>query len=109
VLEASDYDLDLAQVAHVWNRGSVIRSWLLDLAERALLDRSEFDRISDYIGGGSTGMWAIEEARRLHIPTPLIDLAVSERLLSQAGESFARRVVAALRLQFGGHPVKARD
>jgi 6-phosphogluconate dehydrogenase len=109
MLDNSDYELDLAQIAQVWNHGSVIRCWLLELAERAFADRAEFDEISDYIGGGETGEWAIEEARRLHVPTPLIDLAVSERFLSQAGESFARRVVAALRLQFGGHEVRARD
>lgn len=109
MLENSDYDFDLAQVARVWNHGSVIRCWLLELAQRAFAERAEFDQISDYIGGGETGEWAIEEARRLHVPTPLIDLAVGERFLSQAGESFARRVVAALRLQFGGHEVRARE
>jgi len=108
LLERSDYDFDLVQVAHAWNHGGVIRSWLLELVERALSDRERFDQISDYVGGGETGEWGIEEARRLHVPTPLIDLAVSERLLSQAGESFARRVVAALRLQFGGHEVRTR-
>lgn len=108
LLEQSEYEFDLAQVAHAWNHGGVIRSWLLGLAERAFSDRQQFDEISDYVGGGETGEWGIQEARRLHVPTPLMDLAVNERLLSQAGESFARRVVAALRLQFGGHEVRTR-
>jgi 6-phosphogluconate dehydrogenase len=108
MLKQSDYDLDIPQVASVWNHGGVIRSWLLELAGQALAKREQFETIADHVGGGSTGTWAIEEARRLHVPTPLMDLAVSDRLLSQARESFARRVVAATRFEFGEHEFEQR-
>jgi 6-phosphogluconate dehydrogenase len=108
VLDASEYDLDNAQIAHLWNQGSVVRSWLCELAARAFeADGNELQKIEGYTEDSGEGRWTIEDATAHDVPTPVITASLYERLSSRGGGEFAHRVLAALRNQFGGHTVKA--
>ncbi len=109
LLNSGPYDLDLKQVVHVWNRGGVVRSWLLELAERVFKRDPKLEEITDEVGGGQTGMWSIEAAIEHEIPFPMMSAALSARFRSRQEESFATKLVAALRREFGGHEVKAKD
>ncbi len=104
---AEEFDLDLRQVAAVWNHGSVVRSWLLELAELALADRHEFDAIRGYVEDSGEGRWTVEEAVNRAVPAPVITASLFERFSSRDDERFAARIIAALRNQFGGHRVQA--
>jgi 6-phosphogluconate dehydrogenase len=109
LLHEGRYDLDLEDVAHVWNNGAVIRSWLLELCEAAF--RSEGDDlgdVADIVGGGTTGTWTVQEALTQEVPVPLIYAALSERFNSRS-DRFARRLANRLRYGFGRHPVRRRD
>jgi 6-phosphogluconate dehydrogenase len=97
------FDLDLRQVAGLWRHGSVIRSWLMDLAERAFEKDGRLDEITGAVGGGSTGRWTIEEAWRAGVPAPVIAMSYAMRLRSRQDDTFTGKVVAALRNEFGGH------
>lgn len=108
LLEAGPYDLDLKQVAGLWNHGSVVRSWLMELAARAFSRDPELEAITGSVGGGSTGSWAIQEAWKLGVPVPAIATAYQMRLRSRQQDTFAGKVVAALRWEFGGHDVKKK-
>jgi 6-phosphogluconate dehydrogenase len=108
LLEASPYDLDLAQVAELWTHGSVVRGWLMELAARAFKGDAHLDGIRGEVGGGSTGSWAIEEAWKAGVPMPTIALAFAERLRSRQDDTFTGKVVAALRREFGGHAVQPK-
>lgn len=101
-----EFDLDLAQVAKVWNHGSVIRSWLLELAEAALEGDPTLSTIAPYVADSGEGRWTVHESVDLGIPAPVITLALQMRFVSQQDNPFAARLLAALRQQFGGHPVK---
>jgi 6-phosphogluconate dehydrogenase len=106
-LQRSDFDLDLAQVAGLWQQGSVVRSWLLELLERALrAEGNALARIDDHVEDSGTGRWAIEYAVAQGIPVPAISTAVYERFDSRLETRFAHQVIAALRKQFGGHATK---
>ncbi|MGE0446539.1 MAG: phosphogluconate dehydrogenase (NAD(+)-dependent, decarboxylating) [Vicinamibacterales bacterium] len=106
-LRRSEFDLDLAQVAGLWQQGSVVRSWLLALLERALRDEGNtLPRIDDHVDDSGTGRWAIEYAVAQGIPIPAISTAVWERFDSRLEKRFAHQVIAALRKQFGGHATK---
>jgi 6-phosphogluconate dehydrogenase len=96
-------ELDLERIAHLWKRGSVIRGWLMELAERAFSKEPRLEAISGSIGGGSTGSWAIEEAWKAGVPLPAIAVSYAMRHRSRQEDSFAGKVVAALRHEFGGH------
>jgi len=99
--------LDLAKIADVWLRGSVIRSWLLELTHTIFKHDQEFKSISGSIGGGSTGQWTVDEAYVQNIPVRLIEDALRIRKESnQTGGNYATKLVALLREQFGGHAVK---
>ena len=108
MLDGGDFPVDLARVAELWTRGSVIRSHLVELAHSALTRPDHFERIAPKVGGGSTGAWAVEEARRLGIDLPAIALSLAQRTGEPANE-FAARMVAALRYEFGRHPFEAKD
>ena len=106
-LRRSEFDLDLGQVARLWQQGSVVRSWLLDLLERALREEGNtLARIDDHVDDSGTGRWAIEYAVAHGIPVPAISTAVYERFDSRLDPRFAHQVIAALRKQFGGHATK---
>jgi 6-phosphogluconate dehydrogenase len=101
-----DFDLDLRQIAAVWNRGSVVRSWLNELAERAFEEDGSLDTIRGYVEDSGEGRWTVQEAIDLDVPAPVITLSLQARFRSRQAESFSARVIAALRNQFGGHAVK---
>ncbi len=104
LMKKSPFDLDLGKVAGLWMHGSVVRGWLLELARKAIEDKN-FDSISDIVGGGETGAWAVEEAVARKVPAPLITAALIERFSSSVSENFGHKLIAALRQQFGGHEV----
>ncbi len=101
-----EFGLDLAAVAELWRHGSVVRSWLLDLAARALAEDRTLESIAPYVSDSGEGRWTVAEAIDLDVPAPVITLALIQRLRSRDEESFADRLLAALRNQFGGHAVK---
>ncbi len=108
LLQASEFGYDLAEVAHLWNQGSVVRSWLLDLTERALRDDPKMERIRGYVEDSGEGRWTIQEAIEHSVPTPVLAMALFERFRSRQDDSFRDRVIASLRNQFGGHAVKTK-
>ncbi len=103
-----DFDLDLYQVAEIWRYGSVIRSWLLDLTANALAEDSELTGIKGWVADSGEGRWTILEAINSDIPAPVITLSLFQRFASRQEESFAAKILAAMRNQFGGHEVKAK-
>jgi 6-phosphogluconate dehydrogenase len=106
-LRRSEFNLDLRQVADLWQEGAVVRSWLLELLGRALKDEGNaLERISDHVDDSGTGRWAIEYAVERGIPVPAFSIALYERFDSRTPTRYAHQVIAALRKQFGGHPVK---
>jgi 6-phosphogluconate dehydrogenase len=108
ILHASDYDFDLQSIAHLWNQGSVVRSWLLELAERAFgQDGNDLPKIRGYVDDSGEGRWTVADAIEKNVPAPIITLSLLERLSSRQEESFGDKVIAALRNQFGGHAVKS--
>jgi 6-phosphogluconate dehydrogenase len=100
---AEEFDLDLHQVAALWNHGSVVRSWLLELAELALAKPAEFAHIRGFVEDSGEGRWTVEEAIRRSVPAPVIAASLFARFSSRDDERFGARIVAALRNQFGGH------
>ena len=101
-----DFGLDLHRVAEIWQHGSVVRSWLLDLAERALKDDPKLNNIADWVEDSGEGRWTVFEAINEDVPAPVITLALLQRLASRQETSFAGKMLAALRNQFGGHAFK---
>jgi len=99
--------LDLEKIATVWNNGSVIRSWLLQLTHDIFKEQKNFDAISGFASESGMGKWTIKEGKKQHIPTPVIEAAYNVRLESQkTGGNFATKIIALLRNKFGGHAVK---
>jgi 6-phosphogluconate dehydrogenase len=110
VFDSSEYELDNAKIAHLWNQGSVVRSWLCELAARAFeADGNELEAIEGWTEDSGEGRWTIEDATAKDVPTPVITASLYERLSSRGNGEFAHRVLAALRNQFGGHAVKPAD
>jgi 6-phosphogluconate dehydrogenase len=103
------FELDLPQIADLWQHGSVIRSWLLDLACEALHDDPELTAIKGYVPDSGEGRWTVQETIELAVPAPVITLALQMRFLSRQQDSFAAKVLAALRNEFGGHAVVKAD
>ena len=109
ILHASrDFELDLGTIAKLWNHGSVVRSWLNELAERALSRDGELAGIRGYVEDSGEGRWTVEEAMRLDVPAPVITLSLLARFRSRQEESFGAKVIAALRREFGGHAVQTK-
>jgi 6-phosphogluconate dehydrogenase len=106
LMEASEFDLDLRAVAELWRHGSVVRSWLLDLLARALAEDPDLKSIRGYVEDSGEGRWTVEEAIEHAVPLPVITAALYARFASREDESFAAKINAALRNQFGGHQVK---
>jgi len=101
-----DLNLDLNQVAEIWRHGSVVRSWLLDLTAAALKDNPSMDGIAPHVSDSGEGRWTVQEAIDLDVPAPVITLSLIQRLRSRDETSFADRLLAAMRGQFGGHAIK---
>ena len=102
---AEGFDLDLHEIASIWRYGSVVRSWLLELAEIALREGSEFDSISGYVDDSGEGRWTVEEALARAVPAPVITESLYRRFESRQPDAYSNRMLAALRNQFGGHAV----
>jgi len=98
--------LDLAQISHIWQHGSVVRSWLLDLAARALDEDGKLADIKPWVADSGEGRWTVFESIDLDVPAPVITLALQMRFVSRDEENFSARMLAALRNQFGGHALK---
>jgi len=109
ILEASPYGpgLDFAAVARMWNQGSVIRSWLLELAEAAFGKDPCLDGLAPWVEDSGEGRWTVEQAVGSAVYAPVIALSLMERFRSRERNSFADRLLAALRREFGGHAVQA--
>ena len=108
ILNASrNFDLDLHQVAGLWNQGSVVRSWLNELAERAFARDASLGDIRGWVADSGEGRWTVQEAIDLDVPAPVITLSLLARFRSRQEESFGAKVIAALRNEFGGHAVKS--
>jgi 6-phosphogluconate dehydrogenase len=106
LLRASGYGLDLRAVSHLWNQGSVVRSWLLELAERAFESDPDLTHLKGYVEDSGEGRWTLQEAIDRSVPTPVLALSLLARFRSRQDDSFAMKVLAALRNEFGGHAVK---
>ena len=104
----SEFALDLHQIAEIWRDGSVVRSWLLDLTASALKSNPQLDGIAPYVADSGEGRWAVAEAIDLNVPAPAITLALLARIASRDDDSFAAKMLAAMRNQFGGHDIKKR-
>jgi len=101
-----DLDLDLHGIAEIWRHGSVVRSWLLDLTSAALKDNPGMSGIAPHVSDSGEGRWTVQEAIDLDVPAPVITLSLLARLRSRDGESYADRLLAAMRQQFGGHAIR---
>ncbi len=101
-----DLQLDLEQVAQIWRYGSVVRSWLLDLTADALASDQDLSQIKGWVADSGEGRWTAAEAIDLDVPAPIITLSLQQRFISRQGESYAAKLLAAMRHEFGGHAVK---
>ncbi len=109
LLSAAEFDFDLHQIAEVWRHGSVVRSWLLDLAASALDKDPGLEQVAGYVEDSGEGRWTVEAAIDAAVPTPTIALALFTRFASRADDAFGNRLLAALRNEFGGHAVRPRS
>jgi 6-phosphogluconate dehydrogenase len=111
ILHASDYDLDLTAIARMWNHGSVIRSWLLELAADAFAkEGNDLENIRGWVADSGEGRWTVAEAIDHDVPAPVITLALIQRFRSRRDpDSYTDRVLAALRNEFGGHAIKEHE
>ncbi len=108
IMNSSEYDLDLHDIAGIWRYGSVVRSWLLELLHTALeKEGNELEHIAGYVDDSGEGRWTVFEAINESVPAPVISAALFARFASREDESFAAKINAALRNQFGGHAVKS--
>ena len=102
----SEFAFDLHQIAQIWRHGSVVRSWLLDLTAAALAKNPALDGIAPYVADSGEGRWTVNEAIDLDVPAPIITQSLIERLRSRDAQSFSDKLLAALRGEFGGHPIR---
>jgi 6-phosphogluconate dehydrogenase len=109
ILQAAPFDLDLHGIAKLWNHGSVVRSWLLELAEKAFERDPKLAGLRGWVEDSGEGRWTVQEAIELRVPAPVIAMSLFMRFDSRRDDSFANKVIAALRNEFGGHPVKTED
>ena len=111
ILEASPYadTLNYSEVAHLWNQGSVVRSWLLELAERAFAGDGKLEKIRGVVEDSGEGRWTVNQAVETGVSAPVITLSLMNRFRSREKDTFSDRVIAALRREFGGHAVVSKD
>jgi 6-phosphogluconate dehydrogenase len=103
------FDLDLHQVAEIWRFGSVVRSWLLDLTAAALEEDASLSELEGWVADSGEGRWTVADAIDLDVPAPVITMSLLMRLVSRQDESYAAKLLAAMRNQFGGHAVKLAE
>jgi 6-phosphogluconate dehydrogenase len=107
IMEASQFgqELDFAAISHLWNHGSVVRSWLLELAEEAFRKNARIDDLSGHVDDSGEGRWTVQQAIETGVPAEVITLSLMRRFRSRQKDPFAERVLSALRREFGGHAV----
>ncbi len=105
IMHASEYDLDLHRISQIWQHGSVVRSWLLELAELAFAKEPDLKSVRGYVDDSGEGRWTVQEAIEKSVPAPVITLSLLARFNSRQEESFSAQVIAALRNEFGGHAI----
>ncbi len=108
VLHRYDSEVDLAAISKVWNHGSVVRSWLMELTQSALEKDTNLESIRGVMHSSGEGKWAVEAALEMGVPTPVITMSLLMRYRSQVEDTFSGKVVAALRNEFGGHDVEKK-
>ncbi len=108
ILKASQFDVDLHKISALWNHGSVVRSWLLELAESAFEKDPDLSKVRGYVEDSGEGRWTVFEAINESVAAPAIAASLFARFVSRQDDSFAMKVIAALRNEFGGHAVKAQ-
>jgi 6-phosphogluconate dehydrogenase len=108
ILKESQFNFDYGKVAGVWNNGSVIRSWLMELTENMFKKDNELENIRGIVHSSGEGLWTVEEALKLKVPTPVITESLYARYRSEKEDSFTGKVVAGLRNEFGGHAVEKK-
>ena len=106
LMAKSGYDLDLARIADLWMQGSVVRSWLLELAAAALKEDPKLEKLKGFVQDSGEGRWMIQEAIDKDVPVPTLTMALFTRFRSRQEQSFAEKMLAALRNAFGGHSVR---
>ena len=109
LMHDSPYQVDVGRVAALWNHGSVVRSWLLELVARALAEDRELAALEGYVEDSGEGRWTVQEALERSVPVPTLTAALFTRYRSRKDNPFSERLLAAMRNQFGGHAVKKRD
>jgi 6-phosphogluconate dehydrogenase len=109
LMHESAYKIDVAAVAGLWDHGSVVRSWLLQLIARALAEDAELSSLEAYVDDSGEGRWTLHEAIDRAVPVPVLTAALFTRFRSREKSPYAERMLAALRNQFGGHPIRKRD
>ena len=107
ILEKSEYDYDLHQLASIWRYGSVVRSWLLELLELALRNDPDLAKVKGWVDDSGEGRWTVQAAIDENVPAPVITMSLISRFVSRQPESFSAKVIAALRNEFGGHAIKS--
>ncbi len=108
ILSAGPYPLDLGAIAHLWNQGSVVRSWLLELGERAFEHDPRLEGLRGYVEDSGEGRWSLLEAMDRDVPAPVLALSLLARFRSRQPDSFSARFIAALRNEFGGHAIRKK-
>jgi 6-phosphogluconate dehydrogenase len=106
ILKSSQFDLDMHEISALWNHGSVVRSWLLELAESAFDNDNDLSAVKGYVEDSGEGRWTVFEAINEDVPAPTIAASLFARFASRQDDSFAMKVIAALRNEFGGHAVR---
>jgi 6-phosphogluconate dehydrogenase len=101
-----DFDFDLYKISKIWQHGSVVRAWLLDLLSAALADDQDLSDLKGWVADSGEGRWTVLEAIENDVPAPVITLALFRRFESRQEERYAAKLLAAMRNQFGGHEVK---
>jgi 6-phosphogluconate dehydrogenase len=110
MLEAKhEMHLDLPQISQIWQHGSVVRSWLLDLIADSLIEDKTLSSLSDYVDDSGEGRWTVHDSIDLGVPTPVLTLALQMRFRSRQDPSFGGKVINAMRAGFGGHSIKSSD
>ena len=107
ILKASQFDVDLQQISSLWNHGSVVRSWMLELAENAFAQDPDLSNLKGYVDDSGEGRWTIWEAIQEDVPAPTIAMSLFARFASRQDDSFAMKFIAALRNEFGGHAIRS--
>lgn len=109
ILKKSPYNIDITKVADAWQYGSVVRSWLLELVVNAFSEDPKLEKLKDYVQDSGEGRWTVQTAMDFEVPAHVITASLYTRFQSRQEESFAMKVLAALRNQFGGHAIKKAD